>query len=195
MWPLAGRAAARNGQEEGEFMAALGEKSGLCAISRLVLTVMRLYLGAWMVVNGLNHWVPIFPQPFGGSPLSQLFITSLVDTGLFGFAKALEVIGGLMLILDIFTPLGLALLLPVSGMVYFNAAYLQGRWFRVWGDNGLYMGTGCFFMNIILMLVYVRYYLPMLSMKSTMGPLRDLALLSGIFSDLGLRRGEAADTE
>ena len=195
MWPLAGWAAARNGQEEGEFMAALGEKSGLCAISRLVLTVMRLYLGAWMVVNGLNHWVPIFPQPFGGSPLSQLFITSLVDTGLFGFAKALEVIGGLMLILDIFTPLGLALLLPVSGMVYFNAAYLQGRWFRVWGDNGLYMGTGCFFMNIILMLVYVRYYLPMLSMKSTMGPLRDLALLSGIFGDLGLRRGEAADTE
>ena len=195
MWPLAGWAAARNGQEEGEFMAALGEKSGLCAISRLVLTVMRLYLGAWMVVNGLNHWVPIFPQPFGGSPLSQLFITSLVDTGLFGFAKALEVIGGLMLILDIFTPLGLALLLPVSGMVYFNAAYLQGRWFRVWGDNGLYMGTGCFFMNIILMLVYVRYYLPMLSMKSTMGPLRDLALLSGIFGDLGLPRGEAADSE
>ena len=195
MWPLAGWAAARHGQEEGEFMAALGEKSGLCAISRLVLTVMRLYLGAWMVVNGLNHWVPIFPQPFGGSPLSQLFITSLVDTGLFGFAKALEVIGGLMLILDIFTPLGLALLLPVSGMVYFNAAYLQGRWFRVWGDNGLYMGTGCFFMNIILMLVYVRYYLPMLSMKSTMGPLRDLALLPGIFGDLGLRRGEAADTE
>lgn len=154
-------------------------------IGRLVLHVMRLYLGAWMVVNGLNHWFPIFPQPFGGSPSSQLYMTTLVDTGLFGIAKAIEVVGGLMLIFDVFTPFGLAILLPVSAMVYFNATYLQGRWLRFFDSQGIYMGTGCFYLNLILMLAYIRYYVPMLGMKSTMGTVGDLALLGRIGEDLG----------
>ncbi|OYU41939.1 MAG: hypothetical protein CFE44_26905, partial [Burkholderiales bacterium PBB4] len=65
-------------------MMILGEKADLAWFGRLTLHAMRLYLGAWMVINGLNHWLPIFPQPFGGNPLSQLYLTSLVDTGLFG---------------------------------------------------------------------------------------------------------------
>lgn len=155
------------------------------AIGRLVLHIMRLYLGAWMVVNGLNHWFPIFPQPFGGTPSSQLYMTTLVDTGLFGIAKSIEVVGGLMLIFDVATPLGLAILLPVSAMVYFNATYLQGRWLRFFDSQGIYMGTGCFYMNLILMLAYIRYYVPMLSLKSRMGRVGDIALLARIPEDLG----------
>lgn len=169
-------------------MTILGQKVDLNCAGRLVLHVMRLYLGAWMVINGLNHWLPIFPQPFGGTPLSQLYITSLVDTGLFGVAKAIEVIGGVLLILNLFTPLGLAILLPVSMMVYFNATYLQGRWFRIWGDNGIYMGTVCLYFNLILMVTYLRYYLPMLSIRSTMGSLGDIGLLSQIGGDLAERQ-------
>ena len=158
-------------------------QSGLARGGRLLLTAMRLYLGAWMLVNGLNHWIPIFPQPYGGSPLSQLFITSLVDTHLFDVAKAIEVVGGLMLLFNLFTPLGLAILLPVSAMVYFNATVLQGRWLWVWGEGGLYMGTCCLYMNLILMLAYIRYYVPMLGMRSSMGTVRDVGLLARIGGD------------
>lgn len=172
-------------------MKILGQKVDLNWAVRLLLHAMRLYLGAWMVINGLNHWLPIFPQPFGGTALSQLYLTSLVDTGLFGVAKAIEVIGGVLLILNLFTPFGLAILLPVSLMVYFNATYLQGRWFRVWADNGIYMGTVCLYFNLILMVTYLRYYLPILSMRSTMGSLGDIGLLSRIGGDLAERQDAA----
>ncbi len=171
-------------------MTILGEKVDGAWATRLVLTIMRLYLGAWMVINGLNHWLPIFPQPYGGTEMSQLFITSLADTGLFGIAKAIEVIGGFLLIFNLFTPLALAILLPVSAMVYFNATYLTGRWFTVWTDNGIYMGTVCLYFNLILMIPYFRYYVPMLSMRSSVGSFSDLGLLSRIGDDLGERQGE-----
>ncbi len=160
-------------------MSTRGKSLG--TLTEAMFHLMRLYLGAWMVINGLNHWIPIFPQPFGGSDQSQLFITTLVDTGLFGIAKAVEVIGGLLLIFNLFTPFSLVLLLPVSAMVYFNATVLQGRWLRIIGENGLYMGTVCLYLNVILLFCYIRYYVPMLNIWSSLGSWRDLGLLGSIF--------------
>lgn len=144
--------------------------------------VMRLYLGAWMVINGLNHWLPIFPQPFGGSAESQLFITALVDTGLFGVAKAVEVIGGILLIFNLFTPFALVLLLPVSAMVYFNATVLQGRWLMFANENGLYMGTFCLYINLILMLAYIAHYIPFMNVRGRLGKPAHLTQLLHIFN-------------
>ncbi|OYU41707.1 MAG: hypothetical protein CFE44_28250 [Burkholderiales bacterium PBB4] len=80
-------------------------------------------------------------------------------------------------------------------MVYFNATYLKGRWFRLWSENGLYMGTVCLYMNVILMITYMRYYLPMLSMRSTMGSLGDIGLLSKIGGDLAEKPQSRADAD
>jgi uncharacterized membrane protein YphA (DoxX/SURF4 family) len=153
--------------------------TGMPSVGRVVwlaMSAMRLLLGAWMVINGLNHWLPIFPQPMGSFPLSNQLIVTLIETGLFGLVKAVELVGGIMLIADRFVPLALVLLLPMSVVVFYNDAVLQHRWDRV-----IYMGVDCFYMNVILMLGYIRYYLPMMTFKSELGTLQDLKKLPTIF--------------
>jgi uncharacterized membrane protein YphA (DoxX/SURF4 family) len=142
----------------------------------LLLTLARILLGAWMVVNGLNHFLPIFPQPLGSFPKSSELQIALIESGLFDVVKSVEVLGGAMLILNRFVPLALVLLMPVSTVVYYNDAVLQHRWNRL-----LYMGTGCFYLNIILLVAYSRHYLPMLSFRADFCRLSDLKRLSEIF--------------
>ncbi|MGE0113320.1 MAG: DoxX family protein [Steroidobacteraceae bacterium] len=150
---------------------------GVEQIVKLVLTVMRLYLGAWMIINGLNHWLPIFPQPLGSFPQSNALLVVLIESGLFSLVKAIEVVGGVFLVLGWFVPLALVMLLPVSIVVFYNDAILKQRWNRIF-----YMGTGCMYSNLILMAWYVRYYLPMMTFKTELGSLQDLKKLPSIFS-------------
>lgn len=145
----------------------------------LLVTLARLQLGGWMIVNGLNHWLPIFPQPLGSAPLAQQLLVALIESGLFGVVKAIEVIGGVLLVFDLYVPLALVALLPVSVVVYYFNAILQQRWNQL-----LYMGVMCFYLNVILMAAYLRYYLPMLAPRSPCGSWHDLkrllpALLGG----------------
>ena len=138
----------------------------------------RLMLGAWMVINGFNHWVPIFPQPFGGSPLSAQLIVTLYESGLFDVVKAAEIVGGILLIVNRFVPVGVVMLLPISAVVYFNATVLQGGWFR------LYMGTGCFYFNVFLLFGYFKHYLPMLKADAEVGTLEDLKEIKGVLQSI-----------
>ena len=45
---------------------------------RAVITLLRLFLGAWMLNSGYSYWAqefgwpPAFPQPFGTLPASNL---------------------------------------------------------------------------------------------------------------------------
>lgn len=149
-------------------------------VGYLALIAARIMLGAWMVINGLNHWMPIFPQPLGSNPLSSSMLVVLIETGLFGLVKFAELIGGLMLIFNRWVPLGLVILLPESAVVYYNAAVLQGKW-----DYILYMGTGCFYLNLILMVAYFKHYLPMLRPDAEMGTLEDLKEIPSIFKNVG----------
>jgi uncharacterized membrane protein YphA (DoxX/SURF4 family) len=136
----------------------------------LLITVARLQLGGWMIVNGLNHWLPIFPQPMGSAPRAQHLLVGLIESGLFGLVKIVEVIGGVLLIFNLYVPLALVILLPISVIVYYFNAVLQLRWSQI-----LYMGTLCLYLNVILMFAYLRYYLQMLTPWSEIGSWRDLA--------------------
>jgi uncharacterized membrane protein YphA (DoxX/SURF4 family) len=140
------------------------------APGELLLTAARLQLGAWMIVNGLNHWLPIFPQPLGSTVDSQRLLVALIESGLFDLVKAVEVVGGILLILNLYVPLALLMLLPISIVVYYFDAVLQQRWNRI-----LYMGVLCFYINLALLVAYVRYYFPMLTPWSQPGTWRDVA--------------------
>ena len=140
------------------------------SIGELIITAMRLQLGAWMIVNGLNHWLPIFPQPMGSSPDAQRLLVGLIESGLFDLVKAAELVGGVLLILDLYVPFALVILLPISVVVFYFNAILQQRWNQV-----LYMGVLCMYFNIALLLAYIHYYLPMLAPRSRNSSWRDLA--------------------
>ena len=154
-------------------------------LGQLVISFLRLYLGAWMIVSGTSYWLhqlgyqPIFPQPFGSLPDSNKMLITFVEVGLFDLVKTLEIVGGLLLVLNIFVPLGLLILFPISGMVFYNAVFLNHRYDGILSLT--YMGTACLYMNVVLMLVYIKHYLPMLSMNARSGSITDIKHLPQIF--------------
>lgn len=153
--------------------------SAMNPVVNLVLVAARILLGAWMIINGLNHFTPIFPQPLGGNTDSATLMVTLIESGLFGVVKVIEIIGGLLLIFNRFVPLALVMLLPVSAVVYYNAAVLSGRWSLIF-----YMGTGCFYLNLLVMCGYLKHYLPMLRANAEMGSLSEFRELPSIFNGL-----------
>ena len=80
---------------------------------RAVITLLRLFLGAWMLNSGYSYWAqefgwpPAFPQPFGTLPASNQMLVTMVEVGLFDFVKTVEVIGGLCLIFGVFVPMAM----------------------------------------------------------------------------------------
>lgn len=151
-----------------------------------VVTLMRLFLGGWMIVSGYSYWAPHFglppgfPQPLGTLAPSNQMLVTMIEIGLFDFVKTLEIIGGLCLVLGVFVPAATLLLLPVSAMVYYNAIFLNLRTDRIL--NPTYMGVMCLYMNVIVAVGYVRYYLPFLALRSSVGRLGDLPGLRNPFT-------------
>lgn len=149
-------------------------------VGRLVITLMRLALGAWMINSGLSHWLtnfgfpPIFPQPLGTLPASNAMLVTLIETGVFDIVKACELIAGLLLLLDLFVPFALAMTLPISFMVFFNAIVLNLRFAMLVSTS---MSVWCLYLNVILILAYLRYYLPMLVCRTSPGRLDDFKRL------------------
>lgn len=152
-------------------------------IGKLVLIFFRIMLGAWMVVSGASHLLslfgfqPIFPQPLGTLHPSNVMLVSLLEVGLFDLVKTVELIVGLCLVFNVFVPLALAAALPVSYMVFHNSIVLNVRYERIFST---YMAVWCLYMNLILILAYIRYYLPMLRMRAPMGRLEDFKQLPTI---------------
>ncbi|MGI4721141.1 MAG: DoxX family protein [Janthinobacterium lividum] len=154
-------------------------------VGKLVLIFFRIMLGAWMIVSGASHllsvfgYPPIFPQPLGNMHPSNVMLVSLLEVGLFDLVKTVELVVGLCLVFNVFVPLALAVALPVSYMVFHNSIALNFRYERIFST---YMAVWCLYMNVILLLAHIRYYLPMLRMRAPMGKLEDFRMLPTIFS-------------
>jgi len=146
-------------------------------VTKLALSAMRIYLGCWMIVTGTSYWLTefglpsIFPHLVRNTPLSSQLLVTLMEVGLYDVVKTWEIIGGLMLVFNRFVPLGLIICLPISGVVWYNAIILNHRFDRLFSPT--YMGVMCFYMNILVMLAYVKYYAPLLLPKTSMGSIKD----------------------
>ena len=76
---------------------------------------VRSLLGLMFFVLGLNHFLKFFAQPMPeGLPPDALAYTRLLgDSGIMDVVKVLELVGGGLLLVGKFVPLGLTLLMPV----------------------------------------------------------------------------------
>src|SRR5678816_43576 len=80
---------------------------------RIVALVARILLGLIFFVFGLNgflQFIPMGPMPTG---LAGQFIGALAQSHYFWVVAALQVIGGALLLINRYVPLGLVLLGPV----------------------------------------------------------------------------------
>lgn len=80
---------------------------------KIAALVARILLGLGFLVFGLNgflHFIPNGPMPTG--PGGQ-FIGALIQSHYVLFVAAFQVVGGVLLLINRYVPLGLALLAPV----------------------------------------------------------------------------------
>jgi hypothetical protein len=80
----------------------------------LLLYAVQFFFGGWFLAHGLNHWLEFFPRPAGSSPLARELIGALNHTGLFAIVKGIEVLVGLLLLLNRWVPLAIMLACPVA---------------------------------------------------------------------------------
>jgi uncharacterized membrane protein YphA (DoxX/SURF4 family) len=122
---------------------------------------VRLIFGAWMVPAGLNHFVPLFPQPQGTGLSGEVF-HALFDSHLFDVVKAVELLAGLSVLTGIYTPLMLVVCMPVSFCVFWWDNPLSG-----WGTSANAFGQAVLISNLVLCVAYWKSYRSMFALRST----------------------------
>jgi uncharacterized membrane protein YphA (DoxX/SURF4 family) len=120
---------------------------------------VRLVFGAWMVPAGLNHFIPLFPQPMGSQPLSHELIVALLQSHLFDLVKAVELIAGISVLTGVYTPLALVMCMPVSFCVFWWDTPLEGGFAAVFGTSVLVC-------NLVLCLAHIKSYRSMFALRA-----------------------------
>lgn len=93
---------------------------------KIASTVVASLLGLIFIVFGLNFWLQFLPvpQPPAGSPAAA-FLGAMFTTGFLAVVKAIEVLGGIALLIPRFRRLGIILI----AAVVFNIATFQVTFF------------------------------------------------------------------
>lgn len=113
----------------------------------------RLVFGAWMLLNGLNHFfLSMWAAPQGATPLATQLMNALVNSGLMSVAMAIELAAGALVLLGRFTPAALCVLMPVSTCALFWAVVLNQQ------PLPALLALAAFALNGLLMLGHLRYY-------------------------------------
>ena len=90
--------------------------------------VARVLVGLPFLVLGLDHFLKVLPMPTPEFPdLAMKFIGALAGSGYLNVVKALEVVGGALVLSGRMTPLGLALATPVAVNIALFDVFLVGQ--------------------------------------------------------------------
>lgn len=121
-------------------------------------TIARYLLGLIFFVFGLNKFLNFLPAPELSAEAGAFFGALAASGYMLKLIASTEVIGGLLLLINKYTPLGLVILAPVS---------LNILVFHLFLDIGsIPVGGLAFLLNLYLLFAYKKYYSPMLVSKA-----------------------------
>lgn len=124
---------------------------------RYAITFLRTFMGGFNLFSGLNYYLRFWPQPIPHDPIGAAYMQVTLQLGLFQLAKVIEMVGGAMLLFDVYVPLGLVLLFPVTATVFIMDSFTSDLLHvRVSGARN-------FAFHVLLFAGYGRYFLPMLA--------------------------------
>ncbi len=133
-------------------------------MKQLVL-VGRLIFGAWMLVNGANHFFfSLWPMPTGHEPLAVQLMSAFVHSRLIDVAMTIQLVAGALILTGFLVPLALCVVMPVSTCALYWSLILDHQ------PLGAALAFAAFALNGLLMLAYIDYY---------KGPLQRSALMFG----------------
>jgi uncharacterized membrane protein YphA (DoxX/SURF4 family) len=120
---------------------------------KLLVLAGRLVFGAWMLVNGANHFFgPFYPEPTGTEPLAVQLMEALVHSRLMDVAMAIELVAGALILSGFLVPVALVAMMTISTCALYWSAVLERE------PVGALLALAAFALNGLLMLAYVDYY-------------------------------------
>ena len=118
-----------------------------------LVVAARLVFGAWMLVNGGNHFfAALYAEPLGREPLAAQLMAALVHSRLFDVAMGIELLTGALILAGLLVPVALCIVMPICVCALYWAVILEHR------PLGAVLALGAFGLNALLMLAYVDYY-------------------------------------
>lgn len=114
--------------------------------------VARVIFGAWMLLNGINHFFfPLWATPAGQTPLSMELMSALVSSHLLDVCMLIELVAGALILLGVFVPAALCVMMAVSTC---------GLYWAILDHQPLTLGLGllAFALNGLLMLAWLPSY-------------------------------------
>ena len=128
---------------------------------KILFVICRLLLGLMVFVFGLNgflHFIPMGPMPAG---LAGQFFVVMTQSHYMVPVFALQVIGGILLLINQFVPLALTILAPIIVNVLIFHITMQ--------PAGLPPGTVALILWIVLASRLWSHFAPLLTRKTTVG--------------------------
>jgi len=155
------------------FEEPLRKAPGRTGSATIIIYAAQFFFGGWFLAHGLNYWLEFFPQPHGSSPISRELIMAMIHSGLFDIVKVVEVLAGVLMLLDLFVPLAIVLSVPVA----LSIAHLN----LVENDDWFSKITAIVILVLIAIIAIGRLdrFLPMLAMRT---PPPSLATLRTLFA-------------
>ncbi len=132
---------------------------------RYFFLLLQVYLGAFNFASGLNYFAGAWLQPVPADPVGSAYMHVTLHLGLFQLAKVIETLAGFCLIADIFVPLALVVLFPITvNVLVMDTFFATLAHVKVSGARN-------FVFHVLLLAAYGRYYLGMLKPSVAISPL------------------------
>lgn len=119
--------------------------------------VVRILLGLIFTIFGANGFLHFLPMPPPEGLLGEMMTVYMKMGYMFPLIFATQLVGGLMLLTNMFVPLGLAILAPVIVNIVFVHVFLA--------PEGLPMALIVLVAELFLAYGYRQRFAPMLRMK------------------------------
>lgn len=96
-------------------------------MSKHLILIARIVFGAWMLANGVNHFLgtPLYPEPTGHEPLAVQLMAAFQHSKMFDVAMTIELVTGALILVGAYLPAALAVLMPVSVCAAYWAVVLD----------------------------------------------------------------------
>ncbi len=129
-------------------------------MKHLVL-VGRIVFGAWMLINGANHFfLHLYPEPVGHTPLAIQLMTALKDGWMLDVAMVIQLVAGALILVGVLVPVAICVVMPISVCAAFWAVILEHQ------PVGALLALVAVGLNALLCLAYLDYYQGMLQRRA-----------------------------
>ena len=132
----------------------------------IVARILCILFGLWNLFFGLVFFFDIYgsvfliPQPMGHGELTPYLNQTLIDTHLFHVVKAIEIVVGILLVINRAVPLSLCVYFPITVVIFQVNMFLEDFAF------GPMIALIYLAVHLFLLWAYRSYYRPMLAWRT-----------------------------